>query len=477
MKKSLFILAAAALTLASCSSDETTAVNDSLMESNEISFRPFVNGVTRTANAAGLKTTWETNDKLYINAIRTVSGTKKFYFQDQFIKDATGFNSANKHYWPADLSTNNITFTGFWGVEYKSITNSYTEDDEYLLKAAYSVEDDVTNQMDILFAQSAAINAKPDGGGVALNFRHMLSQIVVQVANTEANLDIDITGVMIGNVNKTGTFKYTAVTETTAGGNLTSGDWTGQATSQSYTQSSTATLTSNDDGNVSLTSYTPCILMPQQLTPATAYSASGSTTVESSTVPAVNGSYIALQMAIKDAKTDIPVVAKQWCIWPINTQWVPGYKYTYTVNAGSGGYQPVDQNSNKDLDPVLKNTVIWFLPTCTIDAWDNEAITVTSETFAAAGTYSYSIGASAATYSITVSGLTASEAVTLTLADGTLKTNGATVSGGSNADSDGNYTFTLTAPINDDGSDKTGTITVTGGTSSKTATINVTQAH
>ena len=421
MRRKLFLLAVAAAALASCSSDETLSVNQGFEDANAISFRPAIQGTTRAANGTGLKSTWENGDKLYVNAIRTVSSTRSLYFQDEFEKDAVGFNSSAKHFWPADLSTNNLNFTAFWGVPYKTIS-SYGADDEYLLNTIYTVGT-VGAQTDILYAQTAAIDAKPSDGGVMLNFRHMLSQIVIQVANTEKHLDIDVTGVMVGNVFNTGTFKYTG-SETSGSGTIPGGSWTSQSTSTSYTQTTssspaitTTSLTSDDDGNVAITGYTPLILMPQTKTAASAYSAAEASpaspaSITSSTMPAVDGSYIALQMTIKDhANPSINIVNNQWCVWPINANWLPGYKYTYTVNAGSGGYQPIDRNGNTDLDPVLDNAVIWFLPTCSIDSWTDSAIPVDEpifvSTIAAGGTKTINVARNTVTghFSITVTGI------------------------------------------------------------------------
>ena len=383
-KNNLLILAVAALGFAACSSDETTAVNEKLAESNAISFRANVNGQMRDANAAGVKTTpWVANDKIYVNAIRTVSSTPSMYFQSEFDYTTTepaGFYSTNKYYWPADIATNNIYFTAFWGVPYKTVSSAtqysaYVAKDEFKLNGAYTVADAVSSQMDILYAQSAAISSKPAGGGVVLNFRHMLSQIVVQVANDQANLAINITGVKVGNAKETGTFQYISGTSdpepaTTGIGKINKGSWTAQTNPQTYTQASTATM-SGTVASQTLGTFTPMILMPQQLTAADAYNAvnPSPTAITEDTEPAVNGSYIALQMAITDKNSGVTIVAKQWCVWPIATEWQPGYKYTYTVNAGSGGYHPIDRDNNLDLDPVFDNAFIWFTPECTIDAW------------------------------------------------------------------------------------------------------------
>lgn len=96
-KNNLLILAVAALGFAACANDETTAVNEKLAESNEISFRANVNGQMRTTNAAGVKEAFDEGDAISVYA-EYKSGK---YFQDIFTKQAgeTGFTSLNKHYW------------------------------------------------------------------------------------------------------------------------------------------------------------------------------------------------------------------------------------------------------------------------------------------------------------------------------------------------------------------------------------------
>ena len=423
MRRKLFLLAVAAAALASCSSDETVSVNQGLEDANSISFRPAIQGMTRAANGTGLKSTWENGDILYVTAMR---GTSK-YFQDQFVRDNTGFRSKDKHFWPNDIGTNNITFTAFWGAEYKSyaLTN-----DENKLGAAYTVPDAVANQKDLLFAKTAALSSKPNQDGhVLLNFRHMLSQICVKVANDQANLAINITGVRVGYVAKTGTFDYSgSETDTRETGSDNASKiartcWTPTAptvATQCYDQAVTASL-SGVQTATALSGFSSWILMPQALTAASEYKTANNPAGSVAADPDLNGAYLALQMTIIDKATSAPIVNSQWCYWPIGTEWKPGYKYTYTINAGSGGYQPTDQNNVKtDLDPVLGGTVIWFDPACTIDAWveDNTgvsepAVAVTDKT--TAGTpLSYTVAAGThGTYTIVVTGLTAGNTVTV----------------------------------------------------------------
>lgn len=436
MKKILLMMAVAALVLASCSSDETVAVN----QGDAISFRPLVNGVTRTANGAGVKSTWETGDILYVTAQR---GTAKF-FQDQFKLDATGFNSTNKYYWPSDIATNSITFAAFWGATYKTWG---ADKDGLELASAYTVDDDVSKQKDLLFALKT-VNAKPSDGGVTLNFRHMLSQIVVKVANDQDNLKVTVSGVRIGFLNKTGTFAYRTnngstsdiidtdnkVPDATNSTNqilITRSDWTttdDDSKNASYLfeqdlSASPTVLNGLATSATTLTDFSSWIMMPQALTVANGYTTDRTNGAVNDTQKELNGAYIALELAIVDKTSSAPILSKQWCYWPIGTTWNPGYRYTYTVNVGSGGYQPTDQDNDKtDLDPVMGQTIIWFQPTCTIDTWVDENYGISSPiarlasfAFTNGSTETISLGAGAnGRYDITITGLTVGHHITAT---------------------------------------------------------------
>lgn len=431
MKKILLMMAVAALVLASCSSDETIAVN----QGDAINFRPLVNGVTRTANGTGVKSAWETGDKLYVTAQR---GLTKF-FQDEFVKEATGFNSTNKYYWPNDISTTPITFAAFWGAAYKYPWAA--NGDGLKLASAYTVPAAAADQMDLLFALKT-VNAKPSDGGVTLNFRHMLSQIVVKVANDQDNLKVTVSGVRIGFLNKTGEFAYNT---TNSGSNtdnqvivatnppsqtlIARTDWTltdSPDASYLFEQDLSANptvLTGTTASATALTDFSSWIMLPQELTLATGYSTARTNGPKGDTDYELNGAYIALKMAIVDKSSSTPILAEQWCYWPIGTTWNPGYRYTYTVNVGSGGYQPTDQNNFKDdLDPVTGNSVIWFKPDCTIDTWVDENYGL-SAPIARSASYAFSNGTTKTiyldagangSYDITISGLTAGHTVTVT---------------------------------------------------------------
>lgn len=382
MKKSIFILATAVIALASCSKDKTVEVNETLLNGNEISFRALEGGVLRAPNSTGLKTTFEEGDILHVTAIYKSAK----YFQADFTKGAgdAGFNSTTKYYWPNDLSTNNMTFTAFWNAEQKTYVSA---GDENSLAAAYTVPDNVASQKDLLLAKKT-VTAKPADGGVTLNFRHMLSQIIVKVANDESNLKVIVSGVRVGYVAKTATFTYTGgvtdtrvadATNSTSATLIPRANWTptaATAATQLHEQTVSATLIGTTVATA-LTSFSEWILMPQQLSAASDYvNRATKGAVTSNTDPDLNGAYLALKMTIKSADDAATIVPEQWCYWPIGTEWLPGYKYTYTINAGSGGYQPTDQDNTAGLDQVLAGTFIWFSPSCTIDTWVESGIDV-----------------------------------------------------------------------------------------------------
>ena len=363
MKKNLFILAAAGLALASCSSDETIATSQA---SNEISFRALTNGMTRAA----AKSTWSTGDILDVFAEYKVgSAVPTKYFQANFTKQATGnFTSATSYYWPA-MSGNKMTFTAFYGVAQSTTTAGN-------LTETFTPDDDATDQVDILFARhqkSDAIEAP-----VPLVFKHMLSQIDVQVKNSNSSLYFNITGVKIGFVNKSGTFSGSDIVAD-ASGKIAKEKWTPTSFGEISNAEKCASyydetglskeITGAQADYSAIGTFSTWMLIPQTQSAFTAYTAKSGGTP--SDAPDLNGAYIALQMQVKNGSSSGNVIVDtQWCYWPVGIDWEPGYKYTYQIDVAGGGYQPTDQgNDNTNPDRVL-DSPIEISASCTIDSWD-----------------------------------------------------------------------------------------------------------
>ncbi len=428
-KNNLLILAVAALGFAACANDETTAVNEKLAESNAISFRANVAGNMRAANAAGVKASFESGDQISVYA--EYNGGK--YFQDNFTKQAgdDGFTSVNKHYWPSDVTTNNVTFTAIWGsllttpaLTIGSTAGNFTG---YIPNAA------AASQEDILVAEHTSATKEAP---VPLNFRHALSQIVVKAKNTNPSLKVTITGVRIGYI-KTASSSFTysgGVTDTREtgagdGGNIAQGDWTlvdfkptpttTTANDYKYDQdvSTLELIGKTSDTDHELTGTTSWLLLPQNMTDAAGKYATQKTGTKATPNPDLAGAYLALKMTIENyngtAATGT-IVSEQWCYWPITQAWNPGFKYTYTIDVAGGGYEPEDTDNDKNLDPVLDGAVIVFSPSCTIDAWDPANYTVGNMVYAKGGTYTANIPSTAGTYTITITGLTSGVTPTVT---------------------------------------------------------------
>lgn len=384
-KNNLLILAVAALGFAACSSDETTAVNEKLAESNAISFRPNVGGNMRDANANGVKSAFESGDVISVYAEYNSSK----YFQDNFTSNGTTFSSVKPYYWPADVATKNVTFTAIWGpslatpgLTIGSTPGNFTN---------YTPDAAAANQDDILIAKHVS-NSKENP--VLMNFRHALSQIFVNVKNTNPNLKVTITGVRIGYIKTASTsFTYSGgATDTKDAANVAQSNWTlanyvtpgdGETYADKYKYEQTVTSTeligNASDTNHDFTGgFTPWILLPQDMKAFDVDASSNKLYANAKTggtaadKPDLSGSYIALQMKIENYNGTAAVgtiVDTQWCYWPITQNWTPGYKYTYTIDVAGGGYMPTDIEGDKILDPVLDGAVIVFDADCTIDTW------------------------------------------------------------------------------------------------------------
>lgn len=379
MKKNLYILAVACLALASCSNDETVATRH---DPNEISFRPLIDGTTRsTAGPMAGGTNFAEGDviNVYANLYDASASSNSKYFQADFTKQSTGgFTSVTKYYWPTFDTDDKLTFTAIYGATQTDGTPGNIVN--------YSPATAAASQMDVMVAKKETTAKEP---AVVLNFRHALSQIEVKVKNSDATLDFDITGVRIGYVSTTGNFTYSGDATTTQeeSGHTTAAqtlvpasDWTPvavtDANTNKYDQASTGTITSTKAATA-LTSFNSWLLIPQTQTAATAYTAATQGTAASN--PTLNGSYIALELEIYNYTGSIrssKLVAKQWCYWPCAFTWTPGFKYTYTVDLAGGGYQPINTKSAATtLDKVLGDVIV-FSPDCSVDYWVTNDVTM-----------------------------------------------------------------------------------------------------
>lgn len=337
MKKALFVLAVGMLVLASCQSDE-------IMEQNlgqAISFKPLVTKATSTTSSTISEFT-----------VTSMKGTAAYFGDVQFTKNGDYFTSVTKYYWPAE---GNLDFFAF-----NPSSNTQVSKTDY---KTFVVTPDAAaaSQVDFLYANTNGWNSENGKAGVTINFRHAESQVVVKVLNSDANLIASISDVKLNFLSKKGTFTYA---DTNTDGNnsstLSASQWTiarddAAAFANNYAQTASMDVTST-----AAQVGESWIVIPQTVAKA------AKTPVAD---PKMDGAFISFNVVFKNA-TDKSVIYSGVSAWPVDFTWAPGYKYTYTVDLGGGGYYPEDPDEDPDepLDPILSDNVIKFV-TVTVDEW------------------------------------------------------------------------------------------------------------
>lgn len=471
-KNNLLILAVAALGFAACSSDETTAVNEKLAESNAISFRTSVAGNMRAA----ILTTSNLNS-FKVTALNNKTETPYFAW-DVFTKNEEGyFVSADKHYWPASGKLDFYAYSPT-SVSYGTLTPSNYR------TFSFSPADAAENQVDFIYAATKAKQKSTDANGVVLNFRHACSQIVIKVKNSSNNLKFNISNCKLAFLNNSATFtapiQYdddASKTDTqyksdgSSGGesDLFNSGWgsiTGKAKEVAYTATNTQYVAPSQDVTLYGDEHQAMILIPQTITAASAYS---------SNKP--NSTYIALKMEIRNndgatagAGTLIAdaTVDGNWAFWPIpSITWQPGKKYTYTIDLAGGGFwetNDVTVNPGTDVfDPVLSDAEIKFV-TVTVDDWFDAPQGVIYANYAFENSTTKVLGtapATAANYTFKVSGLVSGETVSIGSKTGDFASAAVTVSPGT-VGTDGIVTVSASLPA---GNTATSEFVLTGSTS------------
>lgn len=371
MKKKLLILAVAGLALASCSNDETVAVNQN--DSNAISFRPLMTGVTRAATDITASNLASFN----VTAFTTGTNTSAYINDVTFTKQLNGtYTSANKYYWP----DGNLDFYAYyWDNSLSGI--SKTDYRTFTVTPAVTTET-AGNQVDLVYA-ALKNKGKSDGAaGLPMNFSHIGSKIALKVTHSGAsnpNAYFEVKAWGVGYLDAEGTFTFPTCAENstanTTTGTLPVGYWSNNAAwatdKQIYrsTDLDPVAIIGPVDNTPSgaVTTYTfdeQMILVPQGTIPAaTKYQATTSAAKP-------EGSYVAVKMAVKNVTNGSVIQDETWAMWPVSVNWEPGKKYTYNVIIDNGGYFEGNTNDgDDDLDPVLEGSEIYFAGV-TVSDWN-----------------------------------------------------------------------------------------------------------
>ncbi len=341
MNKAIYIYAAAALTLASCSSDEVIRQAE---RADTISFRTHVAVSTRGAllDQAGL----QTNGKLYVTTFKTTAaGGEQLYAETEY-----GYNSSES-VWVSDPpqkweGNTELDFflahpalstwqTGFAGLTKESKMVTLTVDQE------------IADQKDYVAAKVRA--TKNGTASVPVDLQHMLSAIEVWAKSDNPTLVYQMQGVRLCGVNKRIDIDLDKAVG--ADGFITHHeDWRDYETET--THGGSYLLINGDQAKVGLlmNTSTPtddyAILPPQQAGQNRKWDG-----VATAAPGEYVGSYIAVKLSVrsKDGAQIYPAGGGYgWVAVPVEFEWKSGMKYRYTLNfsKGAGCVDPTDPGTD-----------------------------------------------------------------------------------------------------------------------------------
>ena len=348
MKKAFYMMAAAAIALSSCSSEETTDV----AKSSTITFRTTVG-----LNSRGAELTSDNLQEMWVSAFYQSNGQK--YFEDQkFTKESGGVNTfvpEDAQYWQEGRTYKFVAIspakTDWPG------TPTITKDQVTCTDLAPATT--IADQKDLVIGAVDATSANHNTNGVDLTLNHVLSQIQIKVKSNNEHIVYRIKGIRIVNVAKNkGTLSYATTTN--------KADWNldgAQKATYTHTFDQPIVLDGKANGTTSAVltgDNSGAMIIPQTFT-----AWDGNKVTETNGVSDYNGgTYISLLLNVKTVKGSsymYPAGAQGensygWVAVAVpNTEWKIGNKYIYTLDmsTGCGKVDPVEPEENPG-NPIVK---------------------------------------------------------------------------------------------------------------------------
>lgn len=336
MKKTLFLLAAAAACTA-CSMDETTEVAGNGLP---IDFR--------TAVATRAQELTNSLPEDFSFKVWAFYEDNKPFFPELTLTATNKGSGANtyttEYYWPTDNSELTFyTYTPDLGADgTESITGSSNT-------ITYTPNSTITGQKDLATCIATGTKANQTEG-VELAFKHALSQIEVQAyydaGETEAKYTYKVAGVQIANVDGTAIFTFDSNEET--GGKWNDNTETSER-NVPYTVEYDGIDMPTSEGESIMGTGGTWMLIPQNLTES-AWAGDNNNT----------GAYLAVKIQIKEAKGDGIIYPETeagdeeygWAAVPIDTNWEAGKKYTYQLkftDESAGKIPPTEEGGGEEI--------------------------------------------------------------------------------------------------------------------------------
>jgi len=346
MKKAFYMMAAAAIALSSCSSEETTDV----AKSTAISFRPTVGFNSRGAelNGTNFNDMW-----VYAYDLKAAQGTGNGFEGEKFTKQGTSndFLPDTPLFWQAGselrfFAINPVKDNWHGTLDINKTSASLTN---------VNIPTNIEEQKDLVIGSaSAKANNHMDGSGVGLTLNHILSQINFKVKNTNKRLTYHIAAIRIVNAKNGGSYSFDPTQSQTG---AWAGNQTPEVTYELDFKNNAIELNGTDGKTEAFLTHEGhgAMLVPQTLTPWNGKE------VDETTAPYDKGSYIALLVNVRytNGTYVYPKNANGdenygWIAVPLpknndandKAEWKMGNKYIYTLNLseGCGKVDPVKPN-------------------------------------------------------------------------------------------------------------------------------------
>ena len=370
MKKYFILAVAAVAMMASCT--KTESINS--QKDGFIDFGVFMHKSTK-ATLTDVKSL----DQFTVTAI-DVNSTKYINAQTVAVADDGTCSDYGTYYWPTDDSSLDFFC---WGPSANAAGITANEYNLFTLAPAT----DPVDQVDFVVARTQGKKSTHATTGVVCNFRHAMSQVALKVFNGNKDLEYDVYGWKVINIDMAANYTLAdANTDTKNSAKISYDNWTNNTDAltagciddfDEFTNIySDANQTKDNAGE--LTGATNMVLIPQLTLPmAGDDDAKNNVYAGNETTSGIKCSYIAVLMTIKNHTNDAVVANTQWCCWPVQFDWKPGYKYTYIIDLAEGGYKELNDGATAEaqggrdvtsLDPILENAKITFA-TVTVDDW------------------------------------------------------------------------------------------------------------
>lgn len=189
MRKTLIGMATVLVAMSSCMEDEVLERN----QGNALAFRASID---KALSRSGNENVTDLGKLQEFKVTATIDGQSNYFTNMLVSKASSGstWNTEHTYYWPSyNLGFYAYAPTNIGGVSINDAGKKITD---------FAPDKDVNKQIDLLVAYNTGTRAANEVPGVALNFKHALSQIDVQAKCSNPNIEIVVKSIRFVNVKK-----------------------------------------------------------------------------------------------------------------------------------------------------------------------------------------------------------------------------------------------------------------------------------